>query len=65
MAMSWTVTKRRKLWVAPIVVGFGAGYLLICLGVFEATRVALPVTPMLGLAVFVGVYQLLEAGPRR
>ena len=65
VAMSWTVTKRRKLWVAPIVVGFGAGYLLICLGVFEATRVALPVTPMLGLAVFVGVYQLLEAGPRR
>jgi hypothetical protein len=32
---------------------------LLCLAVFEATRVALPLTPMLGLALFVGLYRLL------
>ena len=37
---------------------FTAGYLLLCLAVFEATRVALPLTPMLGLMVF-GVLRLL------
>jgi hypothetical protein len=42
-----------------VVLGFGAGYLLVCLAVFEATRVALPLTPMLGLTVFVGLFRLL------
>ena len=59
MVLGWVVTERRKLWVVPVVLGFGAGYLLVCLAVFEATRVALPLTPMLGLTVFVGLFRLL------
>ena len=62
VAMVWAVTARRKLWTAPVALGCGAGYLLLCLAVFEATRVALPMTPMLGLVVFVGVFRLLAAG---
>ncbi len=39
--------------------GFGAGYLILCLALFEAERVALPLTPMLGLTVFVGMFRVL------
>jgi len=59
MALGWLLTERGKLWVPPVVLAFGAGYLLLCLCVFEAIRVALPLTPMLGLAVFVGIFRLL------
>jgi hypothetical protein len=56
---------RRKLFVAPVIFGFGAGYLMLCLAVFETTRVALPLTPMVGLTVFVGLFRLLAPGDGR
>jgi hypothetical protein len=59
IVLGWAVTVRQKLWVVPTVVGFGAGYLLLCLGVFEAMRMALPLTPMLGVTLFVGMFRLL------
>jgi len=59
MILGWVATERRKLWVAPVALGFGAAYLLLCLAVFEAIRVALPLTPMLGLTVFVALFRLL------
>jgi hypothetical protein len=58
-ALGRALTVRKKLWVAPVVLGCMAGYLLLCLAVFETTRVALPLTPMLGLALFVGAFRLL------
>ena len=61
MTLGWAISVRRKLWTAPAAFGFAAGYLLLCLAVFEATRVALPLTPMLGLTAFVGLYRLLAA----
>jgi CHASE2 domain-containing sensor protein len=65
LALSWVVASRRRLLMPPILAGFAAGYLLICLGVFQATRVALPLTPMLGLALFVGLFRLLTPGEER
>jgi hypothetical protein len=59
MGLGWVLTEKRKMLVAPLTLGFGAGYLLVCLAVFEATRVALPLTPMLGVTVFLGLYRLL------
>jgi hypothetical protein len=59
MGLAAAVTRKRKLWVAPMVAGFGAAYLLACLAVFEAGRVALPLTPMVGLALFVGAFRML------
>jgi len=62
LALARAVAKRRKLKTAPLVVGFTAGYLLLCLAVFESARVALPLTPMLGLTCFVAVFRLLTPG---
>jgi len=58
-ALAWLVTTRSKLLVVPLTLAFIAGYLLVCLAVFESARVALPLTPMLGLAAFIALYRLL------
>jgi hypothetical protein len=58
-ALGWTLLGRRKLWVAPYVLVFAAAYLLLSLAVFETARVALPLTPMLGLIAFTAVFRLL------
>jgi len=63
--VGWFVAVRGRLWTPPAVLGVVAGYLLVALAVFEGTRVALPLTPMLGLTLFVGVYRLLGAGEER
>jgi len=60
MALGLVLSARRKLLVVPVVLGFGAGYLLLCLAVFEATRVAMPLMPMLAVMVFVGLFRLLK-----
>jgi len=65
MALSWAVAVRRRLMAAPLALTFAAGYLLLCLAVFEAARVALPLTPMLGLMLFVALFRLLAPGARR
>jgi hypothetical protein len=57
--LGWALTRKGKLWTPPLVLGFTAGYLLLCLAVFEGLRVALPLTPMLVLVAFVGGYRLL------
>ena len=62
-ALGWAMAARGKLWVPPMALGFAAGYLLLCLAVFEAARVALPLTPMLGLAGFAALFRLLAPGP--
>jgi hypothetical protein len=62
MALARGLAIRKKRMVVPLVPGFAAGYLLACLVVFETTRVALPLTPMVGLTVFVGALRLLEPG---
>ena len=64
LGLGWTLSERSKLWVTPVALFFCAAYLLLCLALFEATRVALPLTPMLGMTIFVAVYRLLspEAG---
>jgi hypothetical protein len=64
-ALGWLLTGRGKPWTPPLVVGFAAGYLLVSLAVFEAARVALPLTPMLGLAAFVGLFRLMAPGTER
>jgi hypothetical protein len=65
VALAVLVSVQRKLKTPPILFTFGASYLLICLAVFEATRVALPLMPMLGLAVFVGLFRLLSPDDSR
>jgi hypothetical protein len=67
LALAWALTVRRKLLAAPVAIVFGAGYLLLCLVVFESTRVALPLTPMVGLTIFAAIFRLLAAGagPKR
>ena len=62
MALARGVAVRSKFLAVPLVIGFGAGYLLLCLAVFETGRVALPLTPMLGLVLFLGVFRMLEPG---
>ena len=62
LGLAWAMSMQRKLMVFPLAVGFGAAYLLACLAVFESTRIALPLTPMLGLAAYVAVYRLLAPG---
>lgn len=59
MGMAWGMTEKGKLWAPFLMLGFGAGYLILCLALFEAERVALPLTPMLGLTVFVGMFRVL------
>jgi hypothetical protein len=62
VAMGIIVTMKRRLWVPLVTLGFGAGYLILCLGVFEGSRIALPLTPMAGLVVFVAFHRLLAGG---
>jgi len=62
IALAWALEVRRKLVAVPAVIVFAAGYLMLCLVVFETTRVALPLTPMMGLTAFVGMFRLLEPG---
>jgi hypothetical protein len=58
-ALAFVLSSRGKLKAILVIIGFTAGYLMICLGVFESARVALPLTPMMGLIVFVGVLRML------
>jgi hypothetical protein len=62
-ALAHTLANRGKLLVVPVMICFSAVYLMICLAVFESSRIALPLTPMLGLTLFLGIGRLL--GPRR
>jgi hypothetical protein len=57
--IAWVVDGRSRVKAILLLVEFTAGYLLLCLVVFEATRVALPLTPMLGLIAFIGPFRLL------
>jgi len=60
-ALAWLLAAQKKLWTPPLLLGFAACYLLLSLLVFETARMALPLTPMLGLTVFVALYRLLGA----
>jgi len=59
LALARAVVSRSKIKTGLVVITFMAGYLLFCLAVFEATRVAFPLTPMVGLTVFVALYRFL------
>lgn len=59
IGLAWVVNPRGRFKTAVVIFAFIAAYLLLCLMVFEATRVALPLTPMLGLTLFIGVYKFL------
>ncbi|MGA3170103.1 MAG: hypothetical protein ABSE62_03735 [Chthoniobacteraceae bacterium] len=61
VALAWAVTVRSKLYLAPLTLAFLAGYLLVCLAVFESSRIALPLTPMLALTLFITAYRLLAS----
>jgi len=65
VALAWLVSTRGKLKAIPLLLGFSAAYLLVCLGTFETARVALPLTPMLGLTLFIGLYRLLSPSETR
>jgi hypothetical protein len=65
MALAYALAVRSKFLAAPLVIGFAAGYLLLCLMVFETGRVALPLTPMLGLVAFLGMFRMLEPGKKQ
>ena len=65
LVLAWVLASRGKLLVAPLVIGFLAAYLIICLVVFETDRVALPLTPMAGLAVFLALFRLLAPREKR
>jgi hypothetical protein len=60
LALAWVVSAKNRRWTALLTLGFMAAYLLACLAVFEGSRVALPLTPMLGLAAFVAVFRMLR-----
>jgi hypothetical protein len=62
LALANVLSTRRKLLSLLILLGFVSGYLMTCLVVFESARVALPLTPMLGLMAFVALLRWL--GPR-
>jgi hypothetical protein len=62
MALAWWMEVRAKLFALVGMLAFGAGYLMLCLVVFETTRVALPLTPMVGLTLFIGIFRLLAPG---
>jgi hypothetical protein len=62
IALAWWIELRGKLFALVGVLAFGAGYLMLCLVVFESTRVALPLTPMVGLTLFIGIFRLLAPG---
>jgi hypothetical protein len=55
LVLAHALAVRRKLLIFPVMLGFCAAYLLGCLAVFETTRIALPLTPMLGLTIFLGI----------
>jgi hypothetical protein len=59
LALAWVVRGRTLPWMGALALGFTAGYLLICIAVFEAGRVELPLTPMMGLALFITIYRIL------
>ena len=59
MALGWIVFSRTRLLTVPVAGAFIAGYLLVCLITFESARVALPLTPMLGLIAFIVIFRLL------
>jgi hypothetical protein len=63
--LGWLLCHRRKLMAGPLVLAFLAVYLLLCLTVFETMRVALPLTPMVGLALFIGVFRVLGVESER
>jgi len=63
MALALFLSMKSKFLTIPLVIGFASAYLLVCLTVFETARVAMPLTPMLGLTAFLGVLRLLE--PRK
>jgi hypothetical protein len=63
--LAYVLACRGKWMTVPVMFGFAAGYLMLCLGVFETARIALPLTPMMGLILFVGVLRLLGPGMPR
>jgi hypothetical protein len=65
LALAYVLSSRGKWIAAPIVLGFFAGYLMICLAVFETARIALPLTPAMGLIGFVAVLRWLGPGKPR
>jgi hypothetical protein len=65
LALAWATASQRVLKAIPLLAACGASYLLLCLAVFEATRMALPLTPMLGTILFVTVFRVLAPRGRR
>jgi hypothetical protein len=59
LLIAWGIDTRSNFRAALLLFEFTAGYLLLCLVLFEAGRVALPLTPMLGLVFFIAVFRLL------
>jgi len=57
--IAWVVESRSWFKSGLLLLEFTAGYLLLCLVLFEASRVALPLTPMLGLIAFIAAFRLL------
>ena len=64
LALAYAVAVRHRLLAVPVALALMAAYLLLCLGVFETTRGTLPLTPMLGVVIFVTVFRLLDGGVR-
>jgi hypothetical protein len=65
LGLALVLQMRSRLLTPPAIFGFAAAYLMFCLAVFESTRVALPLTPMVGLTAFVGMFRLLAPGEGR
>ncbi len=56
---------KSRFWAPLLSLGFVAAYLLACLAVFESARVALPLSPMLGLTAFVFLHRMLSPASSR
>jgi len=63
--IAWVIEARSKFKAGLLLLEFTAGYLLLCLVLFEASHVALPLTPMMGLLVFMGAFRLLAPDVRK
>ena len=62
MALAYVLSTRGKWKSVPVVIGFTAVYLMVCLAVFETARIAMPLTPMMGLIAFVWALRMMGPG---
>ncbi len=53
MGMAWLLLRKGRLWATAFGVLVAAGYVLVALGLFAETLIALPLLVPLGLIAFV------------